>query len=235
MVSQGGGCRPQSAIGQLGRHALARSKVPAEVTEGLDLLKKAARGGVPSAMTAYAVELERLKDNPLRVSEARQWYLKAASGGDLFGMLNAARVLKAGIGGAADPAGARRWLQAAADKGHADSMAELASMLAAGEGGPMDGPAAREWYRKSVEGGSMRGVAAYARMLRKGEHGPVDLTAHAAGWPWRRKKGDIPRCWNSEPWPRMAKAGRLMRSRRAAGTRRPPMPAISRACSPLHG
>ena len=65
---------------------------------------------------------------PQDYAKAREWYEKAAAGGNVNAMFGLGLIYEFGRGVAQDYAKAREWYQKAADKGNADAKARLAKL-----------------------------------------------------------------------------------------------------------
>jgi uncharacterized protein YdaT len=83
-------------------------------------------------------------------AKARDWYEKAADGGNPDAMFKLGVIYQNGQGVALDYAKAREWYEKAADGGNADAMANLGWLYAHGQGVALDSAKAREWYEKAV-------------------------------------------------------------------------------------
>jgi TPR repeat protein len=83
-------------------------------------------------------------------AKARDWYEKAADGGNPDAMFKLGVIYQNGQGVALDYAKAREWYEKAADSGNADAMANLGWLYAHGQGVALDSAKAREWYEKAV-------------------------------------------------------------------------------------
>jgi hypothetical protein len=81
-------------------------------------------------------------------AKARDWYEKAADGGNPDAMFKLGVIYQNGQGVALDYAKAREWYEKAADGGNADAMANLGWLYAHGQGVALDSAKAREWYEK---------------------------------------------------------------------------------------
>lgn len=92
---------------------------------------------------------------------ARRWTLRAARGGDLTAMYNAAVFLMEGDGGPQDMREAGVWFRRAAERGVVDAQYNLAMMYEAGRGLERDAAEASRWYAAAAKAGD---AAAAARL-----------------------------------------------------------------------
>ncbi len=125
--------------------------VPTDPAGAERLLRAAAEKGSAKAAyrlgTIYEKGYGRAKD----VAVARDWYLKAAQGGNVAGMHNLAVLLASGE--APDYAGATEWFRKAAEHGLRDSQYNAAVLSARGLGGPADLKAAYVWFALAAAAG----------------------------------------------------------------------------------
>ena len=99
---------------------------------------------------------------------AREWYEKAAKGGELDAMVNAAFMELHAIGGPKEVASAIKWMETAAERGHSESQVTLMKMYGLGKGVEIDHEKALRWAKVAAARGS-------------GEAKGTLAIAHAAG------------------------------------------------------
>ena len=108
---------------------------------------------------------------------------RQAADGLLLGMLNLAKTLQAGQGGAPNPAEAAEWLTRAAGGGLQPAMVLLGDAYRRGVGVPVDAGNAQSWYERAAKGGDAAGMAELADMLLASP-GPA---SQAAGLDWLQR------------------------------------------------
>jgi uncharacterized protein YdaT len=114
-------------------------------------------------------------------AKARDWYEKAADGGNPDAMFKLGVIYQNGQGVALDYAKAREWYEKAADRGNADAMANLGWLYANGRGVPQDYAKAREWYEKAADNGNAPAMVSLGLLYENGKGVPQDY-AKAREW-----------------------------------------------------
>ena len=142
-------------------------------SQGKDLLQQAAEAGHVGA----ALQLGHLLSGKLpidsketNVSEAINWYTKAAEAGEAEAQYALGMLYVNGNGVPADLVAAANWIEKAAHKDHATSQFQLGVMYCTGKGVPQDFPARRS-YGTSLRLNSAIAPAQHnlAVMLAKGQ------------------------------------------------------------------
>ena len=89
-------------------------------------------------------------------AKAREWYEKAAAGGNDEAQFNLGVYYENGLGDVKqDYAKAREWYEQAAENGHVKAQYSLAWFYLMGLGGKQDSAKAREWLTKAADGGEL--------------------------------------------------------------------------------
>jgi tetratricopeptide (TPR) repeat protein len=102
---------------------------------------------------------------PQSYGKAREWYEKAAAGGNVTAMRYTGDFYEAGHGVGRDYSKALEWYEKAADAGDATAMRFLGDFYEAGHGVTQDYSKAREWYDKaSAAGDEQASTKALAEM-----------------------------------------------------------------------
>ena len=163
-----------------------------EEDDAAELLRHAARMGLPEAQ--YRLGLAYLRGRGLEADahEAARWFRVAVrTGGHARAAAELARMLEQGRGVGRDEREARRLYAFAAGKGVADAMYRLAVMLAEGRGGPENLEEAAHWASRAAGAGvhEAQGLLARVRQAvrRRARDGdPRMMLAlahmHAHGW-----------------------------------------------------
>lgn len=109
----------------------------------------------PEQQYQTGVMHERGAGRPEDMAEALFWYERAAAGGHLLAMHNAAVIAAGDRAGPSDPSKAMQLFEAAAQAGLSESQFNLAVMLENGRGVPVDLAAAQFWYDAAGRGGDL--------------------------------------------------------------------------------
>jgi TPR repeat protein len=109
------------------------------------------------------------------LTQALEWYGRAAAGGDGGGMYKLALAYQLGRGVAADKARAVAWMRKAVAAGSADARNDLGSYYAEGYGVPADKLQALRLYVGAAEQGSAVAMANVAAAYQDGDGVPVDF------------------------------------------------------------
>lgn len=117
--------------------------------------------GNAAAMNNYACGLT----DP---QESAQWFLKAANGGDDYGMWNIAKRYKSGNGIEKNPEKAIEMFEKSANKGHTGAMMDLARMYRDGDEVLQNGDLAVKWFKKAADANEESSFCELAKMYRKG-------------------------------------------------------------------
>jgi hypothetical protein len=133
--------------------------------------EKAANGGNHWSMRRLASLL--LASN---ATQAQNWLLKAAEGGDAQAMTQLGNAFNDGRLGPRDPIVARQWFDKAAERGDADAMNMLGVFYHNGNGVPRDHQVARNWYQRAVERGNTQAMANLGVMYEFGQAVPQNYS-----------------------------------------------------------
>jgi TPR repeat protein len=112
---------------------------------------------------------------------------KAASAGDVDGMVGLANRYLRGSEGPPDYLEARRWYEQAAASGSETAMLALAIMYANGLGGPPDFQQAAQWYLKAASGGSSDAMVNLGYMFANGKGVPKN---YGKAWQWWQRAAE---------------------------------------------
>jgi len=115
------------------------------------------------------------------LTEAFNWYNKAATMGYAEAQYNVCRLTAQGLVSAADYAGAIKWCSTLAESGDPWGQYGLARIFEQGVGMAPDLPKAAEWYKKSAEQGNPAAQFSLAAMYANGKGVRQDL-AEAYKW-----------------------------------------------------
>ena len=95
------------------------------------------------------------KGGPRNLLAAREWFLKAAQGGDASSQYNLGRMLCLGEGGPVDYQAAKSWFLKAANQGFSEAKYNIGVMYLNGQGTPVNYSEARRWFfAAAAEGNS---------------------------------------------------------------------------------
>jgi TPR repeat protein len=182
-----------------------------DFAKALPHLQKAADAGDPIAMNNLGLLYENGQGIAQDYGKAREWYQKAADAGNADAMVGLGVLYQSGQGVAQDYVEAREWYQKAADAGNAHGMNKLGLLYENGQGVTQDYGKAREWYQKAADVGDPIAMDNLAVLDRDGLGGAQDS-----------KRPPTPA---TRPASRTARVSPKITSRRASGTKTPPMPA----------
>ena len=130
-----------------------------------------------------------------RVSEAAQWFTKAAEQNHAEAQFNLGSMYYFGDGVSKDLKTASTWFKRAADQGHSDAQFNLAIMYLKGEGVPADLAESVTWLRRAADQGDATAQFNLAMLFSSGRGVTKDLVqavmwadlASAAGEPNSRR------------------------------------------------
>jgi uncharacterized protein len=143
----------------------------------------------PSSPTASAEEKTKYRQTRDRDEKlSREWYKRAADGGNNVAMYHLAHAYEFGLGGQSDLNMARFWYEQAANKGfiYADFFVGL--LYQEGRGGGRDSSKARSWYEKGAAAGDDQAMVALAKCYASGDGGQSDPKLAVY---WYRKASEL--------------------------------------------
>jgi TPR repeat protein len=132
---------------------LMGSGKPDDLTQAVDLLRKAAEIEVPDAQYALAVLTKEGRGTEKNPAEAARWMARAAANDNLSAQVEYAIMLFNGDGVKADETRAARLFALAAGRGNAIAQNRLARILAAGRGMPKNLVEAASWHMMASQQG----------------------------------------------------------------------------------
>lgn len=135
----------------------------------IDVLEKKALGGDASAQFELAVAYDRGVGVPADLSEAANWYRKAAEQGHTDAQNSLGSLYQAGQGVPKDYVEAVKWYRKAAEMGHATGKNNLAYMYDIGLGVPEDNQLAAKSYREAAELGEVRAMLNLGILYTQGQ------------------------------------------------------------------
>jgi TPR repeat protein len=143
--------------------------VPKDGETALELLRKAAEQGHADAQY-YIGQAYRDGDMGLArdPAEAREWYSKSASQGNVNALNNLAAMCELGLGGPRDDGAALNYFRQAAEKGDADAQHNLGIMYRQGHGTQPDNAEAYRWFLKAAQQGDPKGQSQVGVHLANG-------------------------------------------------------------------
>jgi localization factor PodJL len=141
---------PVSASPPHGVHATSVDKLPASMSASL---RAAAAKGDPAAEYEIAQRYADGRGVPQNLSDAADWYDRAAKQGLAPAQFRLGGFYEKGFGVKKDLGAARRLYTAAADSGNAKAMHNLAVLYAEGIDGKPDYQNAAKWFRKAADYG----------------------------------------------------------------------------------
>lgn len=160
-----------------GRIFLLSGKNPAEIRQGVEMMRKAIETdpAVPDAQFLVARAYQNGWGGTEKSdTKAFEHYVTAARLGDARALRSVALAQLEGRGVAKNPTAAMAGFRAAADKGQSLAMVDMALMLSLGEGVRADPVQARSWYLKAANMGSAHALRGLGVMLYDGQGGAVD-------------------------------------------------------------
>ena len=154
---------------ELGRHLIEKKASPAEVDEGIELLKLVANSGDAYAMWSLA----HYYDNGIGVDrdpkKAIRWYEKSASLGDGSSAGRLGHMYFEGVGVDKDHTKAIEWFRKAAGQGYHFAYVMLGFAYQQGLGVERDFDKAKGFYQKGVDVKEPMAMAAYASLAATGQ------------------------------------------------------------------
>lgn len=152
-------------------------------------LERWAESGLPTAQRELALILQH---SPDKVSQARQWFEKAATGGDgesAFQLGDA--YYYARLGTEKNSAAAWKWYQAGARHGDDRSALMLSRMAKYGDGVQLDLTESVRWLQLAAESGNAQAMFLLSNAYQSGE-GVKQDTEQAREWLEKSAAGDYP-------------------------------------------
>ncbi len=153
-------------------------------------LRLAATNGDPRAQFEIALRYTEGKGVTANLSEAAQWYRRAAEGGLAPAQYRLGSFYEKGRGVARDLNEARNWYQRAADQGNIKAMHNLAVLLADGGLGRPDFTRAASWFSKAAEHGVRDSQFNLGVLYARGLGVPKDLGVSYKWFAIAAKLGD---------------------------------------------
>lgn len=147
--------------------------------------------GVAEAENALGVSYRDGDGVDIDLSRAREWFIRSARHGCVWGQNNACYSFLHGQGGAKDLDAARAWFEKAVALHLPDAKLNLALMLAHGQGGPRDTKRARELLQAAAARGLLKADLELAEMDRTGADGAPRPEAAAARLRAAAERGDV--------------------------------------------
>ena len=149
--------------------------------EGIDWLRKAAKGGAPRAMVLLGNLSLTGTGMTKNAADAKKWLEQAAELGDSEAFESLSVMYDAGEGVAKDPAKALDFLEKAAKRNSIKALLRLAVKNLNGEGTTKDGKKAVEYLTRASDLGSAEAQTALGSMYETGE-GVEKKPAEAVVW-----------------------------------------------------
>jgi uncharacterized protein len=137
-------------------------------TESLSRLLPLAEAGVGDAQAWLGAHYANGFGVESSLSEAFDWYRRAAEQGNVAAATNVGAMLAMGQGVAQDRGEGARWLERAASGGDVMAQYNLATMLAKGDGLPADAARAASLYRSAAEAGHYPSQARLGHLFANG-------------------------------------------------------------------
>jgi TPR repeat protein len=166
-----------------------------EQRELLELRQKADKGD-PAAEFALGKRYETGSGVESNLTEAANWFRKAAEQGHAHAQFFLSFYYLAGTGGVeSNLCEAVKWCRKAAEQGFSDAQTGLGSCYAQGWCVQSNQNEAVKWYRKAAEQGELSGVISLGKCYVNGDGVPKDLVEAYKWFDIAARKGILPGDW----------------------------------------